>query len=37
MRSEKLSRKKVTFLTAEQLEEQADAAVIEAKQLPYIS
>ena len=34
MRSDKRSRKKVTFLTADQLEEQADAAASEAKQLP---
>jgi hypothetical protein len=34
MRSDKRSRKKVVFLSAEQLEEQADAAASEAKQLP---
>ncbi|QHO71297.1 hypothetical protein ACH79_00230 [Bradyrhizobium sp. CCBAU 051011] len=34
MRPNKRNRKKVTFLTADQLEEQADAAASEAKQLP---
>lgn len=34
MRSDRRSRKKVIFLTADQLEEQADAAASEAKQLP---
>jgi hypothetical protein len=33
-RSVKRNRKKVTFLTADQLEEQADGAASEAKQLP---
>ena len=34
MRSDRRSRKKVNFLTADQIEEQADAAASEAKQLP---
>ena len=34
MRPDKRNRKKVTFLTADQLEEQADAAASEAKNLP---
>ena len=34
MRSDRRSRKKVIFLTADQIEEQADAAASEAKQLP---
>ena len=34
MRSDKRSRNKVIFLSADQLEEQADAAASEAKQLP---
>ena len=34
MKSDKRNRKKAVFLTADQLEEQADARASEAKQLP---